>query len=251
MQTISEGEDSNELYLQKELEPYIKGLIKCMEVVGMAVEAHPPIKLSQTSSSLKVVQTLLIKSTNDIRSLWILGAKGYSIQAATIASSLFESSIMINYIGDNDDLANEWIKHTNPAGLPKKLGAYTEEVFKKLVTDYDSATREQLDVYGILCRAKHGNPTLLKVHYYKLEDDTIVADYGPENGEESIKLTCFSIENSISFMMIALESFINNHLSKFQIDFSNLITKFEETRLYYDELVTTSIKRWGKTESDN
>jgi len=244
---IHTGEKINESLLKSYLDPYIQGIINCLNLLTNAIEMHPTLELEQVEDSNKVVQLLLMKSVNDLRSLWLLSKKGYSIQAADLAGSLYESFIQINYIANNNELAREWIEHSNPKRLPDNVYNYTKAVFDKIAPEHPELTNTFYSVYSELCKAKHGNPLLLKNHFYKIEGDTLIADYGPELSRESIKLTCYSICWSIRFMIISINSFINSHLAKYDLSFEELKSQHDSVYEYYEYIYKLYSETWSNT----
>ncbi len=249
--SIDSGENFNEKKLTSHLYPYIKGIINCLNVVSTAINMHPTLDIERVDASTKVVNLLLMKCVNDLRSLWILSKKGYSIQAASLASSLYESFIQINYIGNNNGRAQEWIDHTDPKWLPQSMKNYTNIVFEELAPEHPELSNNFYAVYSRLCRAKHGNPLLLKNHFYEIKGSNIIADYGPENSEDSIELTCFSIQWSIRFMNLAISSFINKHLSVYNLPFGELVEKYDRISQYHEKLEATYRQKWGNAININ
>ncbi|MGQ3479148.1 hypothetical protein [Paenibacillus sp. TY11] len=242
--TIEEGEKQVELILEPHLKPYITGNIMACEVISVAINILPTLNLRDVSSSLKATTSLLIKNVNDLRTMRILAAKGYSTQTATIASSLYESSYMLAYIAGDEELANQWIEHTDPRNLPTGIKKFTEEALKKQVDDYEQIARQEYHKYHQLCMAKHSNPLIQKNHGFLIEESNVIAEFGPEIGEHSIRLSCFALENSISFVMTGLVAYINAHLINY--DISPLQEKLNQLSSYFNQLQNESYKKWAQ-----
>ncbi|WP_438498502.1 hypothetical protein [Paenibacillus sp. IHBB 3054] len=245
--TIDEGEKLAAEALSSDLEIYIKGINESLNLISFAIDLAPEKKLLDVRSSLKVTISLLMKMINDLRTMIILAPRGYSVQTATIASSLYETAYTLTYIGGNDSLADEWISHTDERHTPfASIKKITEEVISQLFPeDYDSLFKGEYHKYTQLCMAKHSNPLNQMLHVYKYESNVVIAEPGPETSEHSIRLTCFSLVNGISFASLALGSYINHHHQDINSEF---IKQFNELRSYYEELQNTSFLRWGNTE---
>jgi hypothetical protein len=243
--TIEQGEDLARKLLFKEFAPYIDGLIKTIDCISNAVDLIPEKPLREVSTSAKVVNSLLMKSINDLRAIWILALKGYSIQCATIASSLYESAFTIAYIGNDETLANRWKDHsdfkTNPFG---SISSITEGALKKLFTqeEYKTVSDAEYLKYRLLCMAKHSNPVNQRNHVYKVENSVITADSGPETSEHSKGLSCFSITMAIGFIDFALTSYINNHVTPNTT--RELIDQIDELRSFNQTLIDQYNIKW-------
>ena len=66
------------------------------------------------SSSVKVAINLLVRLTNDLRSVSILAMMGYHTQAAVLVASMYETAFTILFINSDNALADQWINHEEP-----------------------------------------------------------------------------------------------------------------------------------------
>ncbi|WP_342436695.1 DUF5677 domain-containing protein [Paenibacillus sp. FSL L8-0436] len=244
--TIEEGELLAEKELEEEIGPYFIGINKTINAISNAVGLIPEMALKDVSISLKVVNSLLMKSINDLRTMLILAKKGYSVQCATVASSLYESTFMLAYIGNNDELAHKWNTHANPKNSP--FGSIktvtTEALRKQFPIDFKAIADKEYEKYTHLCMAKHGNPLNQKSHVYKYENHTIVADSGPETSEHSKRLTCYAISMSIGFAGYAIVSYVNEHVVANTTP--ECIAEFEELKNYNLSLIDQYETKWNE-----
>ena len=249
--SIEEGEKIVADQLKDELEFHINCCRNCCDVIAKSIEAFPDIDFDNVTSSIKVVTTLLAKVLNDLRTSSILAATGYSSQAATIVSSLYESAFMIAYIGDNDDLANKWIEHEDATKLFISVKELTKQGLKNIDTqNYEEFHPQEYNHYKQLCMIKHGNPLVQKNLVYSMEDNSVIADFGPETSEFSIKIGWYALERAINYSMIAISGYINFHLLD-QTTFE-IIEKFNSVQESYKEMQRRAIERWGnENENEN
>jgi len=242
--SIEEGEKIVADQLKDELEFHINCCRSCCNVIAMSIEAYPDIDLDNATSSIKVVTSLLAKVLNDLRTASLLSATGYPSQAATIVSSLYESAFMIAYIGDNDDLANKWIEHEDATKLFINVKELTKQGLKNIDTpNYEEFYLQEYNDYRQLCMIKHGNPLVQKNLVYLVEGNSVIADFGPETSQFSIKISWYALERAINYSMIAISGYINFHL----IDNTNseIIELFNSVKESYEEMGRRAVKRWG------
>ncbi|RAV19475.1 DUF5677 domain-containing protein [Paenibacillus contaminans] len=241
---IDEGEKIIEGQLMDEMQLHLIGCKNCCNVIAKSIEAFPVMDVNNVTSSIKVVTSLLAKILNDLRAASILSARGYSIQAATLASSLYESAFMIAYIGNNNDLADKWINHEDPSNLFISVKKLTEQGLKNInAPNYKELSEREYNNYRQLCMVKHGNPLIQKNHVYSMEGNSVVAIFGPETSEPSIRVSWFALENAINYSMIALSSYINCHLQTKTS--SEIFEQFDDLKEVYKELHKKAVERWG------
>lgn len=245
--TIDEGEYLAEKFLKKPLEPYVEGLKLTISLLIETLTITPAQDYRELRSSFLVSNSLLIKCINDLRALWQLGSKGYPIQAATIASSLYETSFTIGAIADDDDRADNWIEHSKLTKVPLDTKVSVTMTLKKQLEDVEPAVLESLveeeyKKYRNLCMAKHGNPIIQKRHGITFQNGDFIGEPGPEKTDEALKLICFAIETSISSVMTGVVTYINDHLANY--DTSKLVRKYNRTKEAYSIMVDNSLKKW-------
>lgn len=102
-----------------------------------------------------------------LRSITILLVRGYTVQAATLASSIFEIYLYSSYIGNDPEKAEKFRSHSNSQEFvwsPKSMIRYLAE--NSLKAKKQSYTKDELEQetqtidgpYIYFCSLKHNNP---------------------------------------------------------------------------------------------
>lgn len=244
---INEGERIIEKELKNDLQLHIIGVNNTCNLIAKSIEAFPEMNLDEVTSSVKVVYTLLAKVMNDLRAAAIVAARGYSIQAATLASSLYETAFMIAYIGNNNERADKWIDHEDPKKLFINVYDLTKQGLKNIdVPNFKELAEIEYEKYRQLCMVKHSNPLVQKSHVYTIEENSVVANFGPETTEQSVRVSWFAIENAINCSMIGISSFINFHLCTNAT--TEIVTLFKDLKELYQVLNSKAVERWGNNK---
>lgn len=105
---------------------------KAFNTVGQALAAPPELPVSQVSLSRKVTTVLLVRLSNDLRAAALLALRGYALQAAALAGSMYEVAYAIAYIGSDESKAEDWVQHSDPTRPFRNVRAVTEDVAKAL-----------------------------------------------------------------------------------------------------------------------
>lgn len=138
---------------------------KCML---LAIKAPFLVKSEKNKLSLKVASAFMKRTMSDFRGAWLLLNIGYPYQAACVAASLYENSLIVNCISDSDDLATKALECRGgdiPWG-PKKLAqmAAQKDLYGVIKNDqpnnveYKKAWELCYHNYKLLCKMKH--PTI-------------------------------------------------------------------------------------------
>jgi hypothetical protein len=205
--------------------------------------------LDEVPQAQKVVVALVIILANDLRAASILALSGYSTQSADIVAGMYEAAYTVAYVGADETRAQQWIEHDDPTRsfLPAKN--LTEAVVGELnVSDPVQVAKLQYRNYRQLCMAKHSNPLLMKQTTYKLEENTVVAEVGPNTSEPSIRSACFALEHAIGLATFAMERFIQDHLRGASVD--DLLREVAELERGREEIKEAAIARWGTEDPD-
>lgn len=243
-ETLEEAENEASKVLNKELDHQLDLTETAYNLICLAIDTFPEISILDMPESMKVVVNLLVKISNDIRCSSLLVAKGYPIQATSIVASMYESAYMVAYIGLDNERAAKWIDHEDPKKLFIGFVDLTKEAIKNFnVSEYESIARKEYVDYRQLCMVKHSNPLFQKQQGYQIEGKYILAINGPDNSVPSIRLSWFVLEKSINYVLIALGSFINSHLSQYEP--TMLIKQYKELEEHYNQINKMAIRRWG------
>jgi hypothetical protein len=219
--------------------------------MAFVLGSAPALSLTKVKQSYKVVTLLLNRVSNDIRSAGLLAWHGYTLQATAQISNCYESAFAVAFIGSNDEAAQKWIDHDDPTTTPfGNIKDLTRKALENLnVPDVDEQTTTEYITYRQLCWAKHANPILQKSHGLESQENKIVLFNGPDTSEESIRLGCYTLEQSAHFAYLALCSFIDNHLTSISDHTMLMIKQHQATLGSRKQLLSeSSIKRWGNTD---
>lgn len=181
--TLEEGEAEIEKALFKELELHQIGIKNTYFLISLIFNA-----------SCKRFRTIAIRTS-----------RGYSGQAAIIASSLYETALMVAYVGKNEDAAAKWVDHENPTHMFIKIKDLTTEAVRRTSSaemSEDEISKEadaSYEIYRTLCMMKHGNPLFQKNHSFIIEGNNVIASPGPIISEQSVRVSWYVI----SFRSIA------------------------------------------------
>ncbi|MGE6577409.1 DUF5677 domain-containing protein [Paenibacillus xylanexedens] len=165
--------------LVDKLEPFIKVTDWLFSEAPKIVE----VTVEKNVTTLKNVQHMFLKqSLNSLRAIVILVLRGYTSQAATIASSLYEIRLYSNYILDHQDRAEYFMKHSNSQDFvwrPKKMirseaQFNVNQMANKATLNVDDEIKSINSTYMFLCSLKHNNPIPLR-HTVGAKDDFIGA----------------------------------------------------------------------------
>lgn len=243
-QSLADAEQESFSILNVELHNHLNATELAYNLICYAINSFPEVELSLISSSFKVAVSLLTKISNDIRCASLLALKGYSIQSASIISSMYESSFMVAYIENDEDRAIKWIEHENPKKLFITIYDLTQEVIKNFnVTDIKEKANQEYSDYRQLCMVKHGNPLIQMQHGYHIQGNNVLAINGPDHSETSIRVSWFALEKSINYVLISLGSFINNHLTT--LDSKDLVNRYQRLIEVHQRLNQLAVERWG------
>lgn len=198
--------------LEPQLRAHSDTTERAFNTVGLVLGAAPEIPLRDVPLSRRVVTLLMVRLSNDLRGTALLALRGYSLQAAALAASMYEVAYCIAYIGSDESRADAWVKHGDPAKPFRNVKWLTEEVVRNRgVDDAKKSSAAQYRIYQQLCLAKHSNP-LLQQHYgHYSEDKAIFVMNGPDASDESLRVARFALEHSARLTVLALTSFIDHH----------------------------------------
>jgi hypothetical protein len=123
------------------------------------------------SISMRVQHMLLKLALTSLRATALLLVRGYTAQAAMVASGLFETRLYSNYILDDESKAEKFDNHANSRDFvwrPNQMIRFeAEQNLKRENRPFDSSSiSEESELisasYLFLCSLKHGNPISLR-----------------------------------------------------------------------------------------
>ncbi len=217
--SIEESLGASERQVSKELESTLAAHAAVSErafnSVGLTLSAAPEAPISQVSLARRTVSVLMVRLSNDLRVVALTGLRGYALQAASLASSMYEVAYGIVYIGGNDTRAEAWVNHDDPTRPFRNIRTLTTDVARSLGVDNpDQAAAGWYRVYRQLCLVKHSNPIVQRDHghYSDTEENAEFVMNGPDAGEASVRVAKFALEHATRLTVLALASFIDNHV---------------------------------------
>lgn len=161
-------EAAAKLELSKILQPLLETTTWILNHAPWVVE----ISKSKTQTVLMRVQHMLLKhALTSLRATALLLVRGYTAQAATVASGLFETRLYSNYILDDESRAVKFINHSNSQEFvwrPNQMIRFEAEqnLHRADKNSKTVALKQEIDLIGasylFLCSLKHGNPIPLR-----------------------------------------------------------------------------------------
>lgn len=219
--------------------PY-NAMDKLMSLMKLVFDNYPKEDLDNAVDISRL--HLLSRLYNDLKSIYLLSLKGYSVQAATIACAFYEAALTVIFI-DEEKKGEKWLQHNKREQGYSNMGNLKKEVVKKL--NWSSDTHDILKKYYTeLSMAKHSNPLTLTVHSFVEVKDSEGSykglNYGPEFSEASFRLSWFSIIMSMQLGSSALTAYVNS-LAEL-IDDQLFINQMQELQSEFLDLLQENIR---------
>jgi hypothetical protein len=158
-QTLSDHEYLAAKKLAPSLREFETAFSACIEA-GMEVPMLA--KADRTSQRLRISALYLKRLLNDVRSLWLMMRQGNTSQAGSIAASLFETTLLIQCVAENEERAVRLTR--NPTGkwpwdIRAMCGFVNRDEARRDGRQYDEKGADaDYAQYAWLCQFKH--PTL-------------------------------------------------------------------------------------------
>lgn len=218
--------------------------MQAFNLIGSVLSRIPEQKIKEAPLSQKIATSLLVQLSNDLRASSLLALAGYSVQAVSIVSSMFESSYCIAAIGSDQSLAQKWVDHNKPTKSFMGVKAMVRKGLKNLGhPSVEKQTKIEYRVYSQLCMAKHSNPLFQMVHGFIIHEGDVVAMNGPNTSENTIRAAWFAMEHATALSFIALLSFVKFHLDN--KDNEDLVQQILSIGAARKKLEGEAKKRWG------
>lgn len=201
----------------------------------------------------RVSVALLYRLTNDLRCVQELAVKGYSLQAVSLASSMFEGAYTLAYIGNDNDLAKEWVEHSDPTRTFRPVKKLVKGVLEKEgVPNLQAATDAKYKDYRQLCLAKHINPLLQKQHgigKVNEDDKTIIFfSMGPDaESDAGIRTAWFALEQAAILSLMAFSSYLREVPSD-EVLTDSAKEQMREMALRHKDLRKRAMEKWGSED---
>ena len=243
-ESLPEAENKAFAFLKEELSEHYSLSEKVWTLMIKVANQLPEMYLKDMRSSLKVALSLITRIPNDLRCVAQTALYGYPVQAVSLTASIYEAAYTIAYIGSDEKLAQDWIKHEDPTRLFKDIRTITKGYLKNLgVPDVERQSNTEYRVYRQLCLAKHSNPLFIKQRGISRSGNSFFSNNGPDTSEESVRDAWFALEHASALSLIAIASFIINHVPKERQP--EVIKEYEELGKKRKNLESRAKERWG------
>lgn len=232
------------LALQPELDRHARLTEQAFNLIGMVLSSLPERTVAGLSLSERVATLLLIRISNDLRAAALLALRGYPVQSLCLVSSMYEAAYTVASIGSDENVAQQWIDHSDPTRPFRDVRGLTRSGLAKLgVPDPDTQAASEYRVYRQLCLAKHLNPLLQKQHGIQLQGNYVVAMNGPDISEPAVRGAWFALEHAAGLAWVGLTSFVLNHVGiEIRADLMRQVKAIGEARKQLEEAAKA---RWG------
>ena len=245
--SLGEAEREASEALRIQLSGHSKVSERAFNTVGLCLGAAPEVAFSEASLSRRVATVLLIRLSDDLRGVALLGLRGYALQAASLVATMYEVAHSVAYIGSDEARASTWVEHADPTKPFHDVFSLTRDVVRSLgLNDPDAATARAYRVYRQLCLAKHSNPLLQKDHGHYVEAEAVVAMNGPNTSDDAIRIAKFALEHATRLTLIALTSFANSHVPANRR--TTLGERIQAMNLETGDLAQAAIKQYGNED---
>jgi hypothetical protein len=208
IESISESEIQTALMLEDRLGQLDALAAKAFDLIATILAMPDPRPINKTPLAKSVQINLLVRLSNDLRTVSMLARIGYGIQTATIASALQEIAWMSLHIGIDEERAKEWVNHKTDR---RSYGS--QNLLAKLVLqeryplNYEDSLKREVEVYETLCKFKHGNPQFQKFFGTNGNEEYVTIRNGPESSENSIRCCFYSMHQSIRLILLVSENY--------------------------------------------
>lgn len=217
--------EAAESYARVELTPVMKEYVdlstQFLEVFDQAFAHSNRIRTRRSVASL-VLNYLLAMMVTDLRVVTSLCLEGYSLQAAAIATGMFERAQLIAYVGDDSKRAIAWRDHQSELDWkPKKIRSSSDLIRLAVravahMFSNDVELQRQIDrrkkLYRDLNLIKHGNPRMLRRVLGKKVGDQFQIYHGPLVGKDRHGLVKWVLVQALESSLHALLFLADNHL---------------------------------------
>lgn len=238
-------------FAQEQYGAHLKLTGRVYNLIGRWKSSVKMRPFAEVSLAERVCVALHNRLANDLRGVQELAMRGYPLQAASLAASMFEGAYSLAFIGADENLAQEWVEHGDPARMFRPVKTLVRGVMQKeRVPDIEASTKVKYRDYQQLCMAKHINPLLQKQHgisQRNLSEDrtVIVFSMGPDvKSETAVRTAWFALEQASILSLMAFSAYLREIVGKDALP-SHVVAEIAELAQRCDDLHKSSIQRWG------
>ncbi len=247
--------DSTEKQVVEQLGPHLLEhqvlATDAFNLIGTLLAQVPEAPMNTLPKALHVAVKLMLRLSNDLRSVQILTSTGYPIQALAIAASMCEVAFTVAWIGADETRAQVWLDHDDPTRSLRDFRTMMRDALAALgIPDPEAQTQVEYRVYRQLCWAKHANPILEKRFGIEVSADKVISANGPDASEAAVRAAWFALEHGAAFAFIAATSFFNSHAQTYcpREVATQLLAFVEHVGAGRKKLEAVAMARWGKDD---
>jgi hypothetical protein len=251
LETLQEAENRAMKQLGEKLRLHLALAVDAFNLISLLLLQVSPAPMNSLPKSWHVAIKLLLRLSNDLRCVELVAARGYPLQACTIAASMCEIAFGIAWVDANEERAQVWLKHDDPKEAPLDVRSMMREGLANLgVSDPEAQTKIEYRVYRQLSMAKHANPLLESRFGLTISGKTVTAMNGPDFSKEAIRATWFALEHAAGYAFIGSSSFFNSHLAaRCTPEIADqLATKIESIGAGRKKLESIALAEWGNQD---
>jgi hypothetical protein len=199
--------NANELEAQRQLLEQLRPLAELASrtdaLFDKATEAlaeHP-----KNEAATKVGLILLARLSCDMRICGMASSVGYGVQALVLAASMMEILGALAYVGENNERAVEWAKHTDRRQTyPKKVKLGIDATLSALDISDQASRDDWKKAYEFMCMAKHANPRLSMLQGLSALPSGLHYVFGPDTTALGIFLSAEALNRAIAYSTAAV-----------------------------------------------
>ena len=167
---------------------------------------------SNNHDSVFVISLLLARVLNDQHVCVVTAAKGYPLQAVSIAAGMLELANAAAFIGNDEARAAAWLSHEDVAHTyPPNVRASIHATCELLGLDEVAEEKEYKD-YRHLCMAKHSNPIAMSQLGLEMQGGRIRIHLGPYYDEGVLRATRSAIAAATRASWLGARVFVHYHV---------------------------------------
>jgi hypothetical protein len=237
--------------LTPKLKDHLVLTAEAFNTITQVVASIPDAPMKDLPASLHVATKLLLRLSNDLRSIDLLTIYGYPVQGCSVCASAYEVAYAIGYIGGDNARAQVWADHDDPTRYPWDVRTMTRETLAALgVPNPNAQAAVEYRVYRQLCMAKHGNPLFEGRFGLQVRDETVTMFNGPNVSNEAVRAARFALEHAAGVSVIALTSFLQNHLSRYVVteELTRFVGRVDALGARRKELEAAAIAEYGNED---
>jgi hypothetical protein len=196
--------------LTSELQDHLQLARELTDVAGETVE-----RVEQTPGephALHACATLISRLINDLQACMHLVSRGYVTQVLSLTAGMLEIAHTSMFIGADEERADRWMTHDDPASTPWSVYDMVQGVSKAVGADEETTRREYEQIYRQSKMANHGNPMAFSEVGVHVERDSIYLLSMPYLSTPVRRWAHVGMQLSMRYTYLATLKFVGDHL---------------------------------------